>query len=242
MVDLEKVASTAIYLRTSTEEQNPENQLRDCESIRPKNQGYDTFVDYSLFEEKESAFNDKSVRPIFEKIKELIKVHKVRYLIVWDLDRIYRDRKKLVGFFKFCDAFDCQILSFRQQFLLQISSIPHPWNDIMTDLMLNIMGWMAEDESLKKSERVKNAMRLRDGIIYSHKGNKWGRKSLSTFKRNQIINLFKKNLSLRMIAIELGIAIGTVHKIIKEFKAKNNDDSGVAIIDPLMNGRNDFNG
>jgi len=40
----------------------------------------------------------------------------------------------------------------------------------MHDLMLNIMGWIAQDESDKKSKRVKAAIRKENGITKSYKG------------------------------------------------------------------------
>ena len=49
---------TIIYLRTSTEEQNPENQLKDCLFIN-------NFGEFVLFEEKQSAFKDKDRKSIY---------------------------------------------------------------------------------------------------------------------------------------------------------------------------------
>lgn len=216
----ETYKEVVIYLRTSTEEQNPENQLKDCESIRPKDRNYDTFVDYYLMQEQQSAFHDFKDRHVFEKLRMLIKDRKVKTLIVWDLDRIYRNRNKLKEFFVFCDAFDCTILSFRQKFLQDIEKIPEPFNEIMHDLMLNLLGWIAEDESKHKSERVKASIRLNDGETYSYKGNKWGRKPISTFKRNQIVSMYNKGDRLRSIAIELKVSLGAVHKIVQDYKDK----------------------
>ena len=53
-----------IYLRTSTEEQNPLNQLKDCKTICKE--------PYEVVEEKQSAFKDKD-RLKFEDIKRRIK-------------------------------------------------------------------------------------------------------------------------------------------------------------------------
>ena len=43
---------TIIYLRTSTEEQNPENQKKDCEALAEKL----NLKDYDIFSEQQSAF------------------------------------------------------------------------------------------------------------------------------------------------------------------------------------------
>ena len=200
-----------IYLRTSTEEQNPQNQLRDCETLVSE--------DYEVVEEKQSAFKDKD-RPKFENIKQQIKQGKVSELICWDLDRIFRNRKKLIEFFKFCKIYKCKVNSFRQQWLNKFSEIPEPFNEIMFDMMLQIMGWLAEEESIKKSERVKIAYK-------NHKGKRWGRKGLSDSIKKEIIEAHNKKMSIREIADSVfiwdkhgnkkRISKSSVHKTIKEF-------------------------
>ena len=40
-------SKTIIYIRTSTDEQNPRNQLKDCKSLTNEN--------FEIFEEKQSA-------------------------------------------------------------------------------------------------------------------------------------------------------------------------------------------
>ncbi len=208
---------TIIYIRTSTKEQNPYNQLKDCESIRPKDQKTNTFVDYMLLEDEQSAWKDDKDRVGFDKLRSYIKNNKIRNLIVWDLDRLYRNRKKLIAFFKFCKIHRCKIYSFRQKFFEEINNMPEPWNEAIYDLMLQIMGWIAQDESDKKSDRIKAAVRKRNGRTTSYKGNVWGRKPISTYKRNKIISSYIQDMKpYRVIASEVGVSIGVVHKTIKE--------------------------
>ena len=91
---------TAIYIRTSTNEQSPELQLNDCKSIN-------NYGQYELFKDKQSAWKDNKEREDFEKLKVKIKKRQIIHLIVWDLDRIYRNRIKLKAFFEFCKIYDC---------------------------------------------------------------------------------------------------------------------------------------
>ena len=210
---------TLVYLRTSTEEQNPENQLKDCLTL--------VKGEYEVIEEKESAFKDK-IRPLFESVKTKIKSKELEDLVVWDLDRLFRNRKKLIEFFEFCKIYKIKIHSFRQQWLEQLNNIPEPFNEIMHSLMLQIMGWIAEEESQKKSERVRNSIRIKDNQTISYKGNKWGRKSISTQAVNKIIELFNKGLTIREIAKQVeyadknknmkNVSRGLVHKIITQYK------------------------
>jgi len=201
---------TIIYLRTSTEEQTPENQLRDCLTL--------VSGDYKKVEEKQSAFSDK-VRPLFELIKKEIIEGKVKHLIVWDWDRLFRNRKKLKQFFELCKMYKCQVHSYRQKFFEDFYKIPAPFDEIMQELVLSLMGWMAEDESKKKSERVK--------IAYKNRKKKWGRKPLENVE-SKVIKLYKEGKSLREISSEVYywdssrnkkyVSKSAVHKIIAKFK------------------------
>jgi len=211
----------AIYIRTSTEEQNPENQLKDCLSINK-------YGEYELIEDKESAWNDKKERIGFNKIKSYIKNRRIEHIIVWDLDRLYRNRKNLVDLFKLCEINKVKIHSFRQKWLEDINQMPSPWNDIVSDLMIQIMGWIAQDESDKKSQRVKSAIRIKADGAYSYKGNKWGRKQLSTYKKNLLKEIIKRNPipTIRTISKEIGASRGVVHKYLTIIRKENLENMG----------------
>jgi len=202
----------AMYIRTSTEEQTPALQIKDCSDLASGS--------FKIYQDKQSAWKDNKERESFERLKKDIKKGDIKELIVWDLDRLYRNRKKLIEFFEYCRIFGCSVQSYRQQWLSNLNKIQPPFNEIMFDLMLQIMGWLAEEESIKKSERVKLAVSKRDGITHSKYGNKWGRKTISTYKLNQIHNMYKSDLSLRQIAKQVGVSKSVVHKTLREFKEK----------------------
>ena len=120
-------------------------------------------------------------------------------MICWDLDRLYRNRKKLIEFFELCKMYNCQIHSYRQDWLEQLYKIPEPFNEIMHTLMLNLMGWLGEDESKKRSDRISRAVRKKDGITKSYKGNKWGRRR-KPINEEYILELYKQGYSTYQIA------------------------------------------
>jgi len=211
-----------IYIRTSTEEQNPQNQVESCKKVLGR--------EYLLFEDKQSAYKDNKERENFEKVKKLIKSGGIKHFVVWDLDRIFRNRIKLKGFFEFCKLYKCEIHSVNQKWLEELANIPEPFNDIMHELMLNLMGWLAEDESKKKSDRVKLAVRKRNGITKSYKGNKWGRKAIGKKTIKEVLSLKEQGLSVREISSRVfywdksnnkkKLGKSTVHKIIAENKGE----------------------
>ena len=162
-----------IYLRTSTEEQNPENQLKDC--IATANRL--GLTDYEPLQDKQSGWKDKE-REFFDALYIAVEKNQIRNIICWDLDRLYRNRLKLKAFFELCKIKNCKIYSVRQEWLESLNKMPPPFDDIVHSLMLNIMGWLAEEESSKKSERVKIAVRRESGITKSYNGKKWGRRPI----------------------------------------------------------------
>jgi len=200
---------TIIYLRTSTAEQNPQNQLKDCESICEG--------EYEVVEEKQSAFKDTD-RAKFNAVRERIKKKEINHLIVWDWDRLFRNRKKFIEFFKFCDLYGCKIHSFRQQYFEDFYKIPPPFDEIVSNLILNLMGHVAEEESKKKGERVK--------IAYENRKGRWGRKSLSKGTIKEVLEKKKQGLSIREISDSVfywdknrnqkKVSVGAVHKILHE--------------------------
>src|SRR3990167_1597288 len=145
--------SVVIYTRTSREEQNPENQLADCTRLA-KELG---FTDFEVLEEKASAWKESIDRPVFESLRQGIIQGKVKHLIVWDFDRLFRNRKRTVEFIRAYSKLGLKAHSFRQQWLEQLNKVPEPWGEIMADFMLNVVAWIAQEESDKKSQRVKAA-------------------------------------------------------------------------------------
>lgn len=207
-----------ITLRVSTEKQDELNQLNDCEALAKT-----LNLDYEVVRDKGSAWKDAD-REGFDKIKKAIEQGQVRNLVCWDLDRLYRNRKKLIAFFELCKIKGCKIYSFRQKWLQDLNQIPAPFDEIVSSLMLQIMGWLAEDESKKKSDRVKIAVRKDEGITKSYKGNKWGRKALPQSVIAEVLRLNQEGLSLREIKSQVFywdrnnnkkyLSVGSVHKII----------------------------
>ncbi len=195
-----------VHIRTSTKEQTPELQLRDIKSAFK-------LGEFELTIEKQSAFNDKRKRPVFESLKKLISKNKINELYVWDLDRIYRDRVKLKEFLLFCKMHNTEVLSFNQEWLQDFKKFPPPFDEAVYNMMVDVIAWQGEAESIKKSNRVKNAIVKSEGeITKSYKGNKWGRKAISKYATSKIMELHSEGKSVREIA-----------KIVKVYDKNNNE-------------------
>ena len=213
-----------IYLRVSTEEQNPFNQLEACQKLATKL----NINDYEVLQDKVSGWKELE-RASFNQLNEGIKKQYVESIIVWDLDRLFRNRKKLIAFFDYCKINKCKIYSVRQEWLENLNNIQEPFNEIMHSLMLQIMGWLAEEESQKKSERVKIAIKKVGGKTFSKFGKVWGRKTINSNRLNKkILELRKEGLSFRDIQKHEEVyfydknnnkkkpSLATIHNLIKE--------------------------
>lgn len=213
-----------IYIRTSTTEQSPELQLKDISTLVDLNE-------CTCIREQESAFKSETVRQEMDKLKALISKGLVSDVYVWALDRLFRNRRRLLEFLTLCKMNSVKIHSFKQKWLESINRIPEPFNEIVYDMMIQILGFIAEEESAVKSARIKNALRKSNtGKTLSYKGNKWGRKSFSKQTAQKVLDLRSQGKSIRDIASVVYvydannnsrlISKSAVHKILAEFQPK----------------------
>ena len=200
-----------IYLRTSTKDQNPELQRKDCIEFCSK-RGLEVV---EVVSEQGSAYKLEKVRPKWDAMLKRAKKEKLD-IVLWKYDRAFRNR---VEFFKFMkvmfEVYGTKVLSVTEPSILsfwELIAQSHSDNPVfnellnsifkaMWDFMIQQAGEQAEEESRKKSDRVKLAVRKSNGITKSYKGNKWGRKKLKV--EDEIIKLREKGKNLREICKEV---------------------------------------
>ncbi len=216
-----------IYLRTSTEDQEPENQKGECLEFA-KNRGYEV---EEILLEKLSGFKQVE-RPKYEKVKEMARKGEIKAVIVWALDRWVRNRDTLLEDTTILKNYGCKIHSIKEAWLEAIN-IEGPLGKTIQEFLLGLMGSMGEMESKRKSDRVRLAVRRDNGITKSYKGNKWGRKNLSKQTIQKVLDLRKDNpkISIRQIASQVvyydknnnskNISRSAVHKILSDNLTKS---------------------
>lgn len=148
---------TVIYARVSTKEQHEKNQLPECKAYAEKL----GLTEYDIIQEKVSAFKNPDR-------KSLAKLMNYDHVIVWSYDRLHRNRKRFVELIKYFQSQGKKIHCVRESWIEKIHEAPSPWNEIIGNLAIEIVGFMAEEESRKRSDRVK--------IAYQNRKNEWGRK------------------------------------------------------------------
>ena len=178
-------------------EQTPQLQLRDIKTICP--------VDAIEYVEQLSAWKENVRRPVFEKLLAEIKAGKISSIYLWDWDRAYRNRNRFKEFLLLCKMHGVVLHSFRQKWFEEFHKIPQPFNEIVMDMVVNLLSWIAQDESEKKSSRVKMAVKKTNKGTFSHNGNKWGRKSFPTQTVNRVLELHEEGKSIRQIAAAVNV-------------------------------------
>jgi len=193
----------AIYLRTSTEDQHPENQEKDCLEFA-KNRGYEV---EGIYLERLSGFK-QLIRPEYEKVKEKARKGEIKAVIVWALDRWVRNRDTLMDDTVILRNYGCNIHSVKEAWLEAIN-IEGSLGKTIQEFLLGLMGSMAEMESQRKSDRVKIAHK-------NHKGKKWGRPSTHTNKKKIVWGLRMEGNTIRKISELTKLSVGRVSQICSE--------------------------
>ena len=211
--------NAAIYLRTSTKEQNPENQLNDCIEFCTKI----GISEYEVFSEQKSAWRREKNRGVFDTLVKDLKTKKYAVLVVWRYDRIYRNMKKFTRFMEtMFMVHGVKVYSVKEEWITElwdivnsdvVDALPSPFDEVIKDqfllhwrTMIKIAGKIGEDESAKRSARTKSAVRKnRNGVTVSYRNNKWGRPQIR-LNRIAVIKKYRETgMNLRKTAEHFGV-------------------------------------
>ena len=195
-----------VYLRVSTDDKGQDEnlQLNPClDFIKQREYG-----GYTIFREQGSAWQRHN-RPIFDNMIERAFKEKVEHIVVWRYDRVSRRRVDFLNIWTKCSLQGIKIHSVTETFIETLNTLPKPWDEIMGRFMLEIVAWLGEEESRKKSENVKRT--YQEG---KHKG-KWGRHPKSDYDVKRILELRASGRSIGGIAKDLNMAENTVRKYIR---------------------------
>jgi len=191
-----------IYLRVSTDKQEELNQLPVCEALA-KELG---ITEWDVIQEKMSAYKN----PDRESLRKL---EAYKHVIVSAYDRLHRNREAFVNLMALFAYNGIKIHTAQERWMEALYKIPAPFDKIITDMMIQFVGWMAEEESKKRSSRVKMAYERDKDTV------KWGRPGkevdmarletcLSAGSLRKISNAYNEGLSK-----DLRISYATVKKI-----------------------------
>lgn len=136
----------AIWLRVSTTDQHPENQLPELKAWAER-RGFEVVKVYTV---SESAWKGAHLKALTEVYQDARLGH-FQILLVWALDRLSREGV----------AATLEIVARLGRTKVRVLSLQEPWTEAegpMQELLLSIVAWIAHMESNRRSERTKAGM------------------------------------------------------------------------------------
>jgi putative DNA-invertase from lambdoid prophage Rac len=148
----------AAYLRVSTDEQHEENQLPSV--LAYIDSLHLDAPEVVVIREQISAWKNPDR-------KTLDNLLTFDIVVVAAYDRLYRNMKKFIEMMKYYEVKGVQVHSVRESWLRDLMKAPPPWNEMIYDLCLKLVGYTSESESKKRSERTKAglARAVADGAV-----------------------------------------------------------------------------
>ena len=193
------VRKVAIYTRVSTLDQTVDNQLIELRDHCSK-MGWEIVKEYS--DEGLSGTLSREKRPALNSLIKDAYRKKFDSVICWDISRIGRSMKELVLFLSDMKDRGVGICSVRQGFDTSTTM-----GEIMFQFVGILSSWereMIRERTLAGLERAKS------------QGKTLGRRKVTNDTITaKIIELRNEKKSIRQIASEVGVSIGTVSKTLK---------------------------
>jgi DNA invertase Pin-like site-specific DNA recombinase len=149
----------AIYIRVSTSDQDPENQL---EALKRMTLGRGWIIK-EIYREEASAWQEGHQRELARLIRAA-RAGRFSIVLVWALDRLSRQGPLAI----------LQLVKRLGQYGVKVVSYQESWTEVsgeMQELLLSIAGWVARAESQRISERTKAGM-ARKRVELEAKGEK----------------------------------------------------------------------
>jgi len=187
----------ALYLRVSTGGQTVENQRRELEEVAGRH-GWEIVAVFA--DEGVSGSKGREKRPAFDALYSGIVRREFDIVAAWSVDRLGRSLQHLVEFLGEMKAKGVD-LYLHQQGL--DTSTP------AGRAMFQMLGVFAEFERAMIQERVRSGL-----ARAKSQGKTLGRPRVGKCVINAVLVARERGASVRQIAREIGVGVGTVHRVI----------------------------
>ena len=203
----------AIYIRVSTADQNSELQIREIQDYAGR-QGWEIVETY-----QDVISGAKANRPGLNRLMADARARKFHCLLVWKLDRFGRSLVDCLNNIKFLEDQGIRFIAVTQGL---DTDVQNP----ASRFLLHVLGAAAEFErslirECTQAGRLRYQQDYRAGkvgkTVYSRSGKNLpiGRPK-RIFNRERVIELRRKGASIRAIAKQLGVGVGTVTRTLLE--------------------------
>lgn len=190
-------------------QQDPENQLGALRSTAGR-LGWHVAKELSF---KLSAWDDEQAADVWRQTLAAITEAQADTLMVWASDRAFREgvRVTLNRLWDLEKHYGVQFYSLQEPFLSTATADPH-----MREMMVSLFAWVANQESVRKSERLKaKAETKRNRAEALGQRADWGRGKMATeADKARVRDLAAAGRTQRQIVAETGLSKGTVARIL----------------------------
>ena len=198
----DQIVKAAIYARVSTTDQNCAMQLSELKEFATR-RGWE-FEEYV-----DTGFSGAKVsRPALDRLMKDARMKRIDVVLVWKLDRWGRSVSN-------CLASIAELTALGIRWLAITQNLDTDQSNPMSRFMLTILAAVAEFEREMIRERVKAGM-----TNAKAKGKRLGRKRV-VFDRSRAADLQTKGFSLRSIARQLGVGVGTIQRALTGDKPRS---------------------
>ncbi len=190
-----------LYARVSTKDkgQEYENQLRELREFirRKKGDGWLLTGEYV-----DRASGNTSNRPAFQKMFEDASRKKFDMVLFWSLDRFSREGVlETLQHLQKLTSNGVEWFSYREEYLRSVG--------VFREAVLAILAAIAKQERIRISERVQA------GLSRARAQGKILGRPRAAVRRERVLALRARGLSIRAIAVETGVSSMTVQRILK---------------------------
>ena len=200
----------AIYTRVSTADQNSELQVRELNEYASK-QGWEVVKAY-----QDVMSGAKASRPGLNGLMEDATVRKFECLLVWKLDRFGRSLVDCLSNIRTLEEHGIRFIAVTQ-------GLDTDLQNPASRFLLHVLGAAAEFERALIRERAGRHRYKQDfegGKVGKTVHSRSGRdlpphRPRRVFDHKEVIQLWRRGLSLRKIAKQLGLGLGTVSRVLQ---------------------------
>ncbi|HCE46841.1 MAG TPA: resolvase [Lentisphaeria bacterium] len=184
----DKIMKCVIYLRVSTLEQNPANQLSELRKYSEK-MGW---LIEDVVEDRTSGGKGLEERTGLKKVFDMARQGKYDVLLFWSLDRFSREgSRKTLEYLTVLDSYKVRYHSFTEPYISSLG--------IFADCIISLLSTLAKQERIRISERTKAGLK-----VVAERGVKLGRPKTARAVIQKAKELRKQGKSFTEIGKEMG--------------------------------------
>ena len=202
----------AIYLRVSTDEQDPENQLIQLREFCERWEGHELVAEYV---DRESGTRGRRERKDFDRMFADAARRRFDVLLFWALDRFSREGiRKTIAYLQRLDECGVSFKSHTEPFL-------DTNNELIAHIVLGVTSYYAQQEALRISDRTKA------GLERARKNGKvLGRPDGFERWAPVLAGMKERQFSQGRMSRETGLSYNTVKKYLRRLDAESSGSGG----------------